>query len=221
MNDDCTRFDELIGQDDPHGAAEIETHAAACRTCRARLDEWNATSLAAKDLHESWESPDLWNRIESEIRRDAARVPARRAPILFPRPGSLLQAAALLLVMLGLGVFLVREIAPGVSVPDDRAQWEEWVLRESAIQEVEQSEVSHLASIQRLESLTGPGLAEAETPLMISYREKLMLLDEAIAECQTQIDQNRYNTHLRRQLLAVYTEKDRTLREVLEETHEQ
>ena len=47
-----------------------------------------------------------------------------------------------------------------------------------------------------------------------------MLLDDAIAECQANIDRNRQNAHLRRQLLAIYTEKQRTLQEVLrEESH--
>jgi hypothetical protein len=44
-----------------------------------------------------------------------------------------------------------------------------------------------------------------------------MLLDDAIAECQANIDRNRENAHLRKQLLAIYSEKQRTLREVLRE----
>ena len=44
-----------------------------------------------------------------------------------------------------------------------------------------------------------------------------MLLDDAIAECQAGIDQNRNNAHLRKQLLAVYSEKQRTLQDVLRE----
>jgi len=41
------------------------------------------------------------------------------------------------------------------------------------------------------------------------------LLDDAIAECQTAIDHNRNNAHLRKQLLAIYSEKQQTLREVM------
>ena len=52
---------------------------------------------------------------------------------------------------------------------------------------------------------------------MVSYREKLMLLDDAIKECQTNIERNRQNAHLRRQLLAIYSEKQRTLQDVLRE----
>jgi hypothetical protein len=52
---------------------------------------------------------------------------------------------------------------------------------------------------------------------MISYKEKLMLLDDAIAECEANIAQNRQNAHLRKQLLAMYSEKQQTLMDVLRE----
>jgi hypothetical protein len=44
-----------------------------------------------------------------------------------------------------------------------------------------------------------------------------MLLDDAIAECRANIDQNRQNAHLRKQLLAMYTDKQQTLQDVLRE----
>ena len=46
---------------------------------------------------------------------------------------------------------------------------------------------------------------------MLNYKEKLQLLDSAIADLKTSIDQNRYNTHLRKELIAMYQEKQRTL----------
>ena len=52
---------------------------------------------------------------------------------------------------------------------------------------------------------------------MVSYKEKLMMLDDAIAECQTAIDKNRQNAYLRTQLLTMYSEKQRTLQDVLRE----
>jgi hypothetical protein len=45
-----------------------------------------------------------------------------------------------------------------------------------------------------------------------------VLLDDAIEECRSQINENRQNAHLRRQLLAIYSEKDRTLRELMKES---
>jgi hypothetical protein len=51
----------------------------------------------------------------------------------------------------------------------------------------------------------------------MSYREKLTLLDTAIAECRAQVERNRHNAHLRRELLDIYAEKQRTLQQVLQE----
>ena len=52
---------------------------------------------------------------------------------------------------------------------------------------------------------------------MVNYREKLAVLDSAIADLKTNIDSNRFNTHLRRELLAVYQEKQRTLQQLMKE----
>jgi len=48
-----------------------------------------------------------------------------------------------------------------------------------------------------------------------SLRDALSLLDTAIAELRSQLDQNRFNTHLRKELLAVYQEKQHTLEQVV------
>jgi hypothetical protein len=51
---------------------------------------------------------------------------------------------------------------------------------------------------------------------MASYREKLLVLDSAIADLRVQAGENPSNAHLRYQLLAMYQEKQQTLRDVLE-----
>ena len=51
----------------------------------------------------------------------------------------------------------------------------------------------------------------------MNYREKLDLLDNAIAELKSSIGQNQYNTHLRKELIAVYQEKQRTLQNLMKE----
>ena len=63
-------------------------------------------------------------------------------------------------------------------------------------------------------------LDQPTTPLLVSYKEKLMMLDDAIAECQSAINRNRQNAYLRTQLLTMYSEKQRTLQDVIrEENH--
>jgi hypothetical protein len=55
------------------------------------------------------------------------------------------------------------------------------------------------------------------SPLLARYREKLRLLDAAIATCRAQLDRNRFNAHLRRELLSMYQEKRRTLQQLMEQ----
>jgi hypothetical protein len=99
-------------------------------------------------------------------------------------------------------------------------KFDDVIMREAALEKVEETEKQHIAAINNLEKMAKPALSDPSSPLLVSYREKLMLLDDAIAECQANIDRNRQNAHLRRQLLAIYSEKQRTLQEVLrEESH--
>jgi hypothetical protein len=51
---------------------------------------------------------------------------------------------------------------------------------------------------------------------MVNYREKLSVLNDAIADLKSQAGINPANGHLRRQLLAMYREKQDTLEQVLE-----
>src|SRR6185503_5348781 len=91
------------------------------------------------------------------------------------------------------------------------------ILRMSALDEVEKAERVHVDAIAKLQKLADAKLDESESPLIASYKEKLMLLDDAIAECQTNIERNRQNAHLREQLLSMYSEKQQTLQDVLRE----
>jgi hypothetical protein len=61
-----------------------------------------------------------------------------------------------------------------------------------------------------------PQLEPPGSPLMASYKEKLVVLDSAINELREQAGRNPSNAHLRHQLLAMYQEKQQTLQEVLE-----
>ena len=98
--------------------------------------------------------------------------------------------------------------------------FDEAILRQSAMQKVDDAELAHVSAIAELEKMAEPKLDEAASPLMVSYKEKLVVLDDAIAECQANIDHNRQNAQLRKQLLAIYSEKQRTLQDGLrEETH--
>ena len=60
------------------------------------------------------------------------------------------------------------------------------------------------------------GLRASPTPLAAAYREKLALLDSAIADLKANVENNRYNVYLQNQLASLYREKQKTLQEWLE-----
>lgn len=202
MNIDCTRLDDLLLEGDPQSLATAAEHARTCDACMEKLTEWNEISGTARTLHTEWQSDLLWPRIERAIAGD------RRRRIL--AAGWRIAAAVVLIAGLGAGSwFAVRQ--------SRNDAFDREILQVSALDEVERAEQAHLAAIDHLEKVATPRVEEVNTPLMVSYREKLMLLDDAIAECQTNINRNRQNAHLRKQLLAIYSEKQRTLEQVMRE----
>ena len=197
----CTDIDNLLLEGDELALATAAKHAETCAACAASLAAWNDLSATARGMRASWENDMLWPRIERAVKSERRRGWRQ-----------LLQVAAALVIFAALA-------AVTWSVVRVR-QFDNVILRASALDEVESAERQHVAAIDRLEKLTEPKLESPNTPLMVSYKEKLMLLDDAIAECQKGIEQNRNNAHLRKQLLAMYSEKQRTLQDVLrEETH--
>jgi hypothetical protein len=194
----CERIDDLLFEGDAESLALAGTHAAQCRSCREKLDDWNDIATTAKSMHVSWQNDMLWPRIQRSLK---------------PSFG-LMRIAAAIVVTIGLGASVW--FAAHVRVSRDKA-FDQAILRATAMDDVERAEKAHVDAIGKLEKLAAPKLDEPRTPILVSYKEKLMLLDDAIAECQTNIDQNRQNAQVRKQLLAMYSEKQRTLRDVLRE----
>jgi hypothetical protein len=197
----CTDIDNLLLEGDELALATAAKHAEECASCAEALAAWNDLSATARGMRREWKSDTLWPRIERAVGRERRRGWTQ-----------LLQIAAALAIFAGLAAVTWHTVRT--------RQFDNVILRASALDEVEKAEQQHIAAIDHLEKLAEPRLDDARTPLMVSYKEKLMLLDDAIAECQTNIQRNRNNAHLRKQLLAVYSEKQRTLQDVLrEETH--
>ena len=167
-------------------------------------------SRAARELHREWDSPDLWPRIQAALAAEAARTERRRASLRV-RSWLTLAAAAAVLV-LGLAV-LLRAPRPGVPAAEAGRR----LLSDRALREVERTEHDYVRSIEELSRVADPRVQESGSPLMMSYREKLLVLDSAIAECRARIDRNRFNARLRRELLSLYQEKQRTLEQVMKE----
>ena len=197
----CHDLDTLLFEGDAASLALAAEHARDCASCRELLAAWNDVGATAKAMQVTWNNDLLWPRIERALRQQARR-----------RWTAVLQIAAALLVIAGIAVIAWRL--------QRRSDFEQHIMQNDALMEVEQTEKAHLAAIDKLERVAEPKLDNSASPLMVSYKEKLLLLDDAIAECQANIDHNRQNAQLRKQLLAIYGEKQRTLHDVLrEEAH--
>lgn len=201
----CNQLDDLLFDASPLAMETAARHAEECAECAEKLAAWNEIEETARSMRGTWQNDLLWPRIERALHDERKQKS--------PRTKWLWQIAAgfLLTVTLGGTVFYT------VRVQSHDAAFDRDILRLAAMDEVEHAEQSHLRAIEQLERVAEPRLEDAQTPLMVSYKEKLMLLDEAIAECQANIERNRQNAHLRKQLLAMYTDKQQTLTDVLRE----
>lgn len=193
--------------------AELEQHAANCAACAEEIRAWKSLSAAAEELRDYQESPALWARIERSLREQEQRKVGLWERVAFWKSAflgwqtALAGALALLLAVSGGYILLHPPVQPGMSNK---------LLKNSALAEVERTEQEYMKAIDKLAADAKPQLDSPASPLMASYREKLVVLDSAIDELRTQAQQNPSNAHLRYQLLAMYQEKQQTLQDVLE-----
>jgi hypothetical protein len=213
----CDRFDRVLRQEDAAAWAELEVHAGGCASCREQLDLWHAVAAAAPSLRKSWASHGLSGRIGQVIGGGSGargeQPAAAHRPRFFLRwlPAAAV-VALMVLSMVGLQVF--REGA-GREPLANRSSGRDPLMTEQALSDVESAEAAYLASIEKLSLLARPRLEDPNSPQAAGYRERLMLLDSAIAEARAEADRNRFNTHLRKELLAMYREKQRALQDLM------
>jgi hypothetical protein len=179
----------------PELMPDMRAHAEQCAACREQLYLWSEISRLAPGLHQEWESPFLWSRIQANLAADPIH---HRAPW-----GRWALAAA------GVVVLAAAMLQPWRSAKPANRE----LLTESALQEVQQAETAYARSIEKLSAVAAQNLERSSSPLAAAYREKLTLLDSGIAELKATVESNRYNTYLRTELAALYKQKQQTLQE--------
>jgi hypothetical protein len=213
MNIACRDRERIFLDGTAQEWAALEQHAADCAACAEQVRVWKSLSVAAEELRDYQDRPALWVRIESSLREQQQRKVGFSARLAFWKatsPGwqtALAGALALLLALCGAYVLTHPRIEEPASSK---------LLKNSALAEVERTEREYMKAIDKLAADAKPQLDSPASPLMASYREKLVVLDSAIDELRTQAQQNPSNAHLRNQLLAMYQEKQHTLQDVLE-----
>ncbi len=216
MKFQCTDLLYALGETDPGPELEaaFRQHLETCAACREEAELWSAVSAVAPRLRRQWESPELWGRIEGDL--TSLNASADSGAGFGSSSANWLAIAATLFLILISGSVLWLFLASDGSQPEV-ANGRDPLLTERALRQVEAAEKTYVESIEELSKLVEPSVASAGTPLMINYRERLRVIDEAIRECRERLQTNQFNAHLRTQLLSVYQEKQRTLLELLKE----
>jgi hypothetical protein len=181
----------------PELMPDARAHAERCEQCRMQLSLWSEISRVAPGLHEEWESPELWPRIRVALESEPERG-ARGSR----RFHWILAVAAMIVLAVVLST-------PRRSTPSPSRE----LLTDAALVEVQQAEAAYARSIANLAAVAEPQLEKSSSPLAAAYREKLVMLDSAIAEVKSTAAQNPYNAHLRTELASLYGEKHKTLQE--------
>ena len=181
-------------------------------------------SAIARSLHREWDSPRLWPSIAAGILTHELAIEAgleRRsgAPFWNGRWQALAAAAVIAITLaptswLGWRWFMLGP-RPDPATAEQRRQA---LLTEDALAAIERSEQQYTRAIDDLTRLAAPRLDMPDSPLLVNLRERLEVIDAAIAEYRAEIARNRFNAHLRQQLLWIYQEKRRTLEQVQEYT---
>jgi hypothetical protein len=215
MNVTCVDRERIFMEGTADEWAALEVHAASCSECGEEVRVWKSISVAAGELKQDWETPYLWLKIERRLADQMAEKPSR-IRVWLNSVGMMgfhwqtIAALALLVVVTGTATWMVlRQGDSGKGTP-------QVFLKNKAVDDVERAEAAYERAIDKLEAQARPRFEVPATPLMASYREKLLVLDNAITELREEAGQNPANAHLRRQLLAMYQEKQETLQEVLE-----
>ena len=162
-----------------------EAHLRDCASCRSELGALQ--SLRAELPSLQVQSPDLWPKI-----RDSLETPGWRR--WFSEVRLAWGSAALLgAVSIALGLALLGR--PATSAKD----------------ELEKTRTAYLAAISRLEAEAVTARSELPPGVRRKVSDSLSAVDNAIAECEQALAENRADPESQKMLVALYEEKIRVL----------
>ncbi len=217
MNVTCEDRERILLDGTAEEWLALEEHGTGCPACREELRAWKQLSMAAAELRDYREHPEFWTRIESSLVKEQRKVEQRasgwKSIFVLGQMPSVWQfglATTMVLVLTLAGGYLIvdRQKTPAANKTG--------LLKDATLASVERTEQEYMKAIDRLASEAKPQMESNNSALMASYQEKLVVLDSAIDELRSEAGQNPSNAHLRYQLLAMYQEKEATLRDILE-----
>lgn len=214
MKFECGDLERALAM--PELMPEAREHLKICPACRREYRTWNDLSSTAKELHQEWDSPNLW----PSIRKVLEAQPKPQQQRAWWKEWKAWAAAACVLVAAGLSLFWIWQRNSAPAKAPDTSQVAPLAgnrdfLTEQALREVENAEAAYRRSIDRLSQLAEPALKNPVSAVAVNYKEKLLMLDSAISETRTNLEHNRFNVRLQTELADLYREKQQTLRELL------
>jgi hypothetical protein len=205
---------------------EAKEHLKTCAACRREYRLWTDISTTARELHEEWETPALWPNVRTAIEAEQ-RAQRKRDRFKLSRNWRVWGVAASIAVAAVVGALLlvrpailktgsgVDQAKAAAEAPIKRLAGGATFLTENALAEVEKNEAAYRQSIDRLAALAQPEIAKAADEMTMNYRERLLMLDSAIAETRANLEHNRYSVELQKQLADLYHQKQKALEELL------
>lgn len=206
MKTPCDAYETALIEEDAADLHALDSHREECGACREKSLLFERVRRTAPSLKREWESPDLLPRIQAAVQ--SARAPKR--PLWLPI--GIAAGIAAYAVAMWISVQHPVPYRPDVGLLENE---KERLLPDETLKDVEKKEAAFVASIDALERRASPAFEQSASPLATSLKEKLVLLDAAIADCRREIGKNELNTNLRRELLAMYQEKKKTLQDIV------
>ncbi len=184
MKFECGDLDRALAT--PELMPEAREHLKGCAACRREYRVWNDISTTAKELHEEWETPMLWPGIRKAIEAEPKPKPVR----IWWREWKTWAAAAAVVI----GAVLLSRPWRWAGAPAANTETTAVAplsanrdfLTDQALADVERNEAAYRQSIEKLSRIAQPKLQNSASPVAVNCREKLLLLDSAIAETRTQ-----------------------------------
>src|SRR5215472_15321729 len=142
MNVTCKDRERIFEDGTVAEWAALEAHAVGCAVCAEEVRVWKSLSIAAKDLQDYSEGPELWTRIKRALILEDARKTQgaerkRWLPFLpaFSAGWQMALAGAFVLILAVSAVWIIREpIRDPVQGP---------LLKSAALKEVESTEKAY------------------------------------------------------------------------------
>jgi anti-sigma factor RsiW len=215
----CTDCQELIsdyidGQLELGEQTQVERHLADCEPCRAVRDDLLQIVHFSHQLPEQAPSTALWSRIQTELAKEQpagasvrfrlwwARLREQHFNLSLPQ---LAASAAALTIVLSLGIIVFRRDTPTTPVNVNASGVERLSSASHAEFDALEQQINRLSeTIEQKKGGWTPELREA-------YERNLIYVNQSLAECRHQINDDPADDTTQELMLNAYREKLRLL----------